>query len=60
MDKKLHEGHSQRVKSRYLAEGLDVFGDHQVLEMLLFFCIPIKDTNELAHKMIKKIGSLAG
>lgn len=60
MEKKLHEGHRQRVKTRYLLEGLDSFEDHQVLEMLLFFCIPMKDTNELAHKMIKEFGSLSG
>ncbi len=58
--KKLHEGHRQRVKSRYLEEGLDSFEDHQVLEMLLFYCIPMKDTNELAHRMIREFGSLAG
>ncbi|HHV99937.1 MAG TPA: DNA repair protein RadC [Clostridiaceae bacterium] len=60
MDKKLHQGHRQRVKKRYLNEGLDAFEDHQVLEMLLFYCIPMKDTNELSHKMIKEFGSLAG
>ncbi|HHW47018.1 MAG TPA: DNA repair protein RadC [Clostridiaceae bacterium] len=60
MDKELHKGHRQRVKARYLAEGLDAFEDHQVLEMLLFYCIPMRDTNELAHKMIREFGSLAG
>jgi DNA repair protein RadC len=60
MDKKIHRGHRQRVKSRYLSEGLDAFEDHQVLEMLLFYCIPMRDTNELAHKMIQEFGSLAG
>ncbi|MDD2432621.1 MAG: DNA repair protein RadC, partial [Clostridia bacterium] len=40
-------------------EGLDAFADHQVLEMLLFYCIPRRDTNELAHKMIREFGSLA-
>ena len=60
MEKSLHEGHRQRVKSRYVSEGLDAFNDHQVIEMLLFFCIPMKDTNELAHKMIHEFGSLAG
>ena len=60
MDKKLHQGHRQRVKKRYLNEGLDAFEDHQVLEMLLFYCIPMKDTNELSHKMIREFGSLAG
>ncbi len=60
MDKKLHEGHRKRVKARYLAEGLDAFEDHQVLELLLFYGIPLKDTNELAHKLISEFGSLAG
>ncbi len=60
MVKKLHEGHRQRVKTRYLTEGLDAFEEHQVLELLLFFCIPMKDTNELAHQMLKEFGSLAG
>lgn len=59
MEKKLHEGHRQRVKTRYLIEGLDAFEDHQVLEMLLFFAVPMKDTNDLAHKMIREFGTLS-
>jgi len=59
-DKKLHEGHRQRVKARLLSEGLDAFEDHQVLELLLFYCFPMKDTNETAHVMLKEFGSLAG
>ena len=58
-DKKLHEGHRQRVRARVLAEGLDAFEDHQVLEFILFYCIPMKDTNEIAHTMLKEFGSLA-
>jgi len=60
MAEKLHDGHRKRIKARYLEEGLDGFADHQVLEMLLFYCIPMKDTNELAHKMMREFGSLAG
>ena len=60
MSKNLHAGHRQRVKARYLSEGLDAFEDHQVLELLLFYAVPRKDTNELAHRMIKEFGSLAG
>ena len=55
----MHEGHRKRVKDRFLLEGLDAFEDHQVLELLLFYCIPRRDTNELAHRMIKEFGSLA-
>ncbi len=60
MSEKLHKGHRQRVKARYLKEGLDSFEDHQILELLLFYCIPMRDTNLLAHKMLKEFGSLAG
>lgn len=55
----LHAGHRQRVMDRYLREGLDAFADHQVLEMLLFYCIPRRDTNDLAHRMIRQFGSLS-
>jgi len=55
----VHEGHRERVKNRFLKEGLDGFEDHQILELLLFFSIPRKDTNELAHTLIKKYGSLS-
>ncbi|MEN6414630.1 MAG: DNA repair protein RadC [Veillonellales bacterium] len=60
MSETMHEGHRKRVRARYLSEGLDTFADHQVLEMLLFYAVPMKDTNELAHKMIGEFGSLAG
>jgi len=55
----MHEGHRERVKKRFLNEGLDSFEDYQVLELLLFYAIPRKDTNELAHTLISKFGSLS-
>jgi DNA repair protein RadC len=55
----IHDGHRQRLKERFLAEGLDGFTDVQVLELLLYYCIPRKDTNELAHSLINRYGSLA-
>lgn len=56
----MHEGHRQRLKNRFKEEGLDGFEDHQILELLLFFSIPRRDTNELAHALIQKYGSLSG
>lgn len=53
-----HEGHRQRVKNRFLKHGLDSFEDHQVLEALLFYAVPKKDTNELAHLLLKTFGSI--
>lgn len=56
----MHTGHRKRLKNRFLEEGLDSFEPHQVLELLLFFSIPRRDTNEIAHKLLKKFGSLSG
>lgn len=55
----LHTGHRQRMKDRFASEGLDHFEEHQVLEMLLYNCIPRSDTNETAHLLLKRYGSLA-
>jgi len=57
---RLHAGHRQRLKNRFLTEGLDNFDAHNILELLLFFGIPQKDTNELAHVLINTFGSLSG
>ena len=55
----LHEGHRQRLKDRFLKEGLSNFEDHNILEILLFYSVPRSDTNEIAHKLLKKFGSLS-
>jgi len=55
----MHEGHRQRLLDRYINEGLINFEDHQVLELLLFYAIPRKDTNEIAHALLKSFGSLS-
>lgn len=54
----VHAGHRQRVKERFLNESLEKFDPHQVMEMLLFFGIPMKDTNELAHAVLDEFGSI--
>jgi len=59
MNENIHEGHRRRLKRRFVEEGLDSFEDHQVLELLLFFSIPRKDTNEIAHKLISTFGSIS-
>ena len=53
-----HEGHRQRVKEIFLKNGLDSFEDHRVLEILLYYAIPKKDTNETAHLLLNTFGSL--
>ncbi len=58
MDENLHKDHRKRVRRRYIDHGLDAFDDHQVLELLLYYAIPRRDTNELAHRLINEFGSL--
>ena len=59
MSDSIHKGHRQRMKDRFLQEGLDHFSDIQVLELLLFYCIPRQDTNPIAHKLLDHFGSLS-
>ena len=54
-----HDGHRQRLRERFMAEGLDNFTQEQVLELLLFYGIPRIDTNEIAHDLVSHFGSLS-
>lgn len=55
----IHKNHRERLKKRFLDEGLDGFTDFQALELMLFYCIPRRDTNEIAHELMEKFGSLS-
>ena len=56
----MHENHRARVRERYFAGGLENMDDRAVLEMLLFYCIPRKDTNPTAQLLLDTFGSLSG
>lgn len=56
----IHQGHRKKVKSRYYETGLTGMPEHNILEFLLFFGIPQKDTNDLAHELINRFGSFSG
>ena len=55
----LHGGHRQRLRQRFVQEGLDNFTEVQLLELLLFYSIPRIDTNEIAHRLLTRFGSLS-
>ena len=55
----LHSGHRERLKKRFLQQGLDGFTDIQALELLLFYSIPRQDTNPIAHTLLNHFGSLS-
>lgn len=54
----MHEGHRERLRETYLNNGASALHDHQLLELLLTFAIPRRDTNPLAHRLLTAYGSL--
>ena len=46
------------MRSRFLQHGLDSFNEIEALELLLYYAVPRKDTNELAHALLDHFGSL--
>lgn len=56
----IHDGHRARLRTRYIEEGLAHFNEIDTLELLLFYAIPRRDTNELAHLLLQQFGSLDG
>ncbi|MCF2661674.1 JAB domain-containing protein [Pseudoflavonifractor phocaeensis] len=56
----IHAGHRSRVKTEFLARGLEGWPDHRVLELLLFYAIPQGDVNTLAHELLNRFETLAG
>jgi len=54
-----HSGHRNRMRKKFLEYGIDIFEPHEVLEILLFYAIPMKDTNSVSHRLIDKFGSIS-
>ncbi len=53
-----HKGHRERMRARFLQNGLTGFAPHEALELLLFYAIPRQNTNPLAHRLLKHFGTL--
>lgn len=61
MDKKkenVHRGHRQRMREKFLQSGLEGFAEHELIEMMLYYAVPIKNTNELAHRLKNEFGGI--
>ena len=54
----MHEGHRERLRQTFLEHGVSALHEHQLLELLLTFAIPRRDTNPLAHSLLAAYGSL--
>lgn len=56
----VHAGHRARMKDKFRRLGPSVFDSYELLEMLLYYAIPYRDTNPVAHRLIARFGSLDG
>ena len=54
-----HDGHRERLRKRFLEHGMDALQDHEVLELLLFYAVPRKDTNPIARTLLRHFGSIS-
>jgi len=55
----LHNKHRERVRKEFMTDGFsENSSEHKLLEMLLYFAIPRKDTNDIAHILLEKYGNI--
>lgn len=58
MSTHMHKGHRQRMKARFMENGFNGFSEHEIMELLLYYCLPRGDINELAHTLVDYFGSV--
>lgn len=54
----LHKGHRRRMLDMLLLSRGEYMYEHQILEMLLYYCYARTDTNALAHKLLDEYGNI--
>lgn len=57
-NKDFRHGHRERLRRRYIENGIDALAEHEVLEFILFYGMPRVDTKPMAYKLIDTFGSL--
>lgn len=51
-----HKNHRKRLKDKFLEFGIDALEDHEFLELILYYAIPMKNTNDMAHDLVSEFG----
>ena len=58
MNEKDSQGHRERIRKKFLNNGIDGFAEYEILELLLTYCIPRKDTKPIAKDLLNKFKTL--
>ena len=58
MSEKDNQGHRERIREKFLKNGIDGFAEYEILELLLTYCISRKDTKSIAKELLNKFKRL--
>ena len=59
-DANIHDGHRSRMRHKLLRYGRDIFDTYELLEMLLYYSVPYRDTNPIAKRLLFAFDDLDG
>lgn len=59
-DENIHDGHRSRMRAKLLSHGRSIFDTYELLEMLLYYAIPYRDTNPVSKRLLYAFGGLDG
>lgn len=54
----LHSGHRERMRQRMMTYGADALCEHELLELILFYALPRVNTNDTAHRLLSRFGTI--
>ncbi len=55
-----HIGHRQRIKDKYEKSGINGWLDYEILELVLSYAIPRKDTKTIAKELLSRFKTING
>ena len=56
----IHAGHRARMRDRVIEHGTDTLATYELLEMLLYPAVPVKDTHPSAKLLLARFGGIDG
>lgn len=54
-----HSGHRNRLRKKFIMHGADGLEQHELIELFLFYAFAQRNTNDIAHALIDKFGSIS-
>ena len=58
LDAAEHEDHRSRMRARMVRQGFDSLEPHEALEVLLYYVVPRRDVDPLAHRLLRTLADI--